>query len=235
MEDHRWLILMIVGLSLALTLPAFLLRTWMTYKQLRPLGLDDLTVFVATLLYLAFVCCLVAACLNGFGAHTNDLHITTANFTDGGTANNGDVEEALRFWYICTLLHLFTGCFLRISIGLHVDRKLLERPSYSARKRYACLGTLAASLAVTLAMCGFLVFAQCRPLPAYWSRVRPAAAAHCADPRAVAAAWHAFTAFTALADAVMARYLVVDFRAGTPAWLQRGHVLLALVVAFSVV
>lgn len=112
MEDRRWLVLTLVCLVLSVDLPIILFHAYVKVKIEKRVSADDLVIALADvsysaylhscamlmylqLLWIGYIVCQVAACMNGFGAHAADLS-KEFHYINSTPARNGDLIEALR-------------------------------------------------------------------------------------------------------------------------------------------
>lgn len=115
LEDRRWLVLTFVCLVLSVDLPMILFHTYVKLKFEKRVSADDLVIALADvsgpahlhghvvlmrltrpqLLWIGYIICQVAACMNGFGAHAADLS-KEFHYINSSSARNGDLVEALR-------------------------------------------------------------------------------------------------------------------------------------------
>lgn len=217
--------LTIVCLVLALGLPAFAVRGYVKLRVRKIISADDWIMLAAAVLWFGYVACQVAACANGFGAHTADLP-EDAYYYLVGTSHNGDVVEALRFWYTCTLFHVFTTCFVLLSAGLTVAQHITSTP-------------LRRLIAAALALCAlisiahfFLLTFQCTPPSAFWSRNRTDTSQHCSST-CTTIAWRAFTATTTAITLLLSAFPATALLSpGTP-WRKRAAIAIPTTFAFA--
>ncbi|KAB2568766.1 hypothetical protein DBV05_g12558 [Lasiodiplodia theobromae] len=110
--------------------------------------------------------------MNGFGAHAADLS-KEFHYINSSSARNGDLVEALRFWYLTTLFNVLSSAAARICIGL----ASMSRKAFPSRRRLVTINLIISTSTSILFF--FLLLFQCTPISAYWSRNRAAAHASC--------------------------------------------------------
>ncbi|KAL1617657.1 hypothetical protein SLS54_007661 [Diplodia seriata] len=228
-EDRRWVVLTMVCLALALGLSSFALRAYVKLRVRKSIAADDWTVLIAGVLWVGYIAFQIASCANGFGGHTADLHKDSYYYVVG-TAHNGDVVEALRFWFVSTLLHIATTAAVRISAGLTI----IAQPRFTSKPRR---WTIILDLTITtLASVAFsvLLALQCTPLSAYWSRNRADASSPSChfSTTVVQPGWYGFTALSLAANLVLAFFVLIPMLQAAISWRKRTS--LAVLNVFSV-
>ncbi|GME45444.1 FMN-dependent dehydrogenase family protein [Neofusicoccum parvum] len=141
---------------------------------------------------------------------------------------NGDVTEALRFWYLATLLHVLSSCTARIAIGL----ASISRKAFPSRRRLVTTN-LSISTAVGI-LFFFLLLFQCRPISAFWSRNRADVPASCYTT-SLTQPWYAFLTTSMAADAILASFAIASLIKRTTRWWVRGVTLIFNLIAFGAV
>ncbi|KAB2580343.1 hypothetical protein DBV05_g1164 [Lasiodiplodia theobromae] len=217
-EDRRWIVLTMVCLALTLGLSSLALRGYVKLRVRKMVTADDWIMLIAGLLWLGYMASQIAACANGFGAHTADLRQNSYYYVVG-TAHNGDVVEALRFWFVSTLLHIGTTAVVRLSASLTVLGQPHPRSTF---RRWTVILNLAI---VTLASIAFAVLLalQCTPLSAYWSRNRAEASSpscHFATT-VVQPGWYGFAALSLVANLVLAFFALTPVLQAGLSWRKR--------------
>ncbi|KAF4537203.1 Fmn-dependent dehydrogenase family protein [Lasiodiplodia theobromae] len=202
LEDRRWLVLTFVCLVLSVDLPMILFHTYVKLKFEKRVSADDLVIALADLLWIGYIICQVAACMNGFGAHAADLS-KEFHYINSSSARNGDLAEALRFWYLTTLFHVLSSAAARICIGL----ASMSRKAFPSRRRLVTINLIISTSTSILFF--FLLLFQCTPISAYWSRDRAAAHASCYTAQ-LAVPWYVFLGVSMAADGVLMSFAVAS-------------------------
>lgn len=117
----------------------------------RQLGWDDLAIVLASSLVM------IELVFNGLQYHTGDgRHMYYLS--------ESQVLKTLKWGYITEFFLFFIICFTKISICLFVLR--IKNNGWLKW----CLYTLMAGLVITTLLCEVILFAQCRPIHAFWNR-----------------------------------------------------------------
>ncbi|KAF9630210.1 putative fmn-dependent dehydrogenase family protein [Lasiodiplodia theobromae] len=140
--------------------------------------------------------------MNGFGAHAADLS-KEFHYINSSSARNGDLVEALRFWYLTTLFHVLSSAAARICIGL----ASMSRKAFPSRRRLVTINLIISTSTSILFF--FLLLFQCTPISAYWSRERAAAHASCYTAQ-LAVPWYIFLGVSMAADGVLMSFAVAS-------------------------
>ncbi|KAH7053403.1 hypothetical protein B0J12DRAFT_55231 [Macrophomina phaseolina] len=224
-EDRRWIVLTMVCLVLALGLPSLALRGYVKLQVRKVITVDDWIMLLASVLWVGYIVCQIAACANGLGAHTADLREDSYYYLVG-TAHNGDVVEALRFWYACTLGHVLAAAVIRISIGLSIAHY-----SPSTIRRWIVIVDLVLSSLASVIFSFLLVF-QCSPITDFWSRNRADSEENC-DVHPITNAWFAFCAVSATSDSVLSGFPIAACLKAGISWRKRAALGVLIVFALS--
>lgn len=163
---------------------------------------NDLVIALAGIFWLVYITCQIAACANGFGAHTAALP-REFHYANEPPAHNGDVTQALSFWYLTTLLHVLSSATTRVAIGL----ASISRTAFPSRRRLVATNLIVSSTASALFF--FLLLFQCSPISAFWSTDRSDVPAKCYTIE-LRTPWYTFLSISLAADAALSSFAVVS-------------------------
>ncbi|KAF2091395.1 hypothetical protein K490DRAFT_60838 [Saccharata proteae CBS 121410] len=161
---------------LCCALPALFMRFYVRTRIVKKFGVDDWAMVGAGVLNAVYITVQTGACVNGFGAHTSELSSVTYVYS-WGSARNGDVSAALRFWYLTTIFFVLTSCAVRVAVCL-----LLFKTEVLQQRRGTITTVMVLSIIIGGAMFLLLIFQCGTSTEEYWSSMRSRPQETCLKP-----------------------------------------------------
>ncbi|KAI0537065.1 hypothetical protein GGR58DRAFT_360890 [Xylaria digitata] len=169
---------------------AFSLRIYTRLVLVKAWGLDDWFMSFATISFILFVTSAITGIHYGTGRHYADL-------------KNADIEQAMKYWWLCYIWYCLTMIASKISIGI-----FLLRLTVSATHHWIIYVVMLLTVASGVVFF-FVTLFQCTPIPYFWDK--DIIGGKCIDPKIIAALTYLYSAFSVICDftfAILPMFLI---------------------------
>ncbi|OBT76822.1 hypothetical protein VF21_04484 [Pseudogymnoascus sp. 05NY08] len=169
-----------VGLFVALSTIAIILRCYTRIVIVKSFGFDDYTATAAWILFILYSTFAISGVHNGTGQHAVDIPEAV-------------LPVGLKWWWACEPTYILTCMALKLSIGIFLLRIAV------VRTHKIIIWTVIIVTEVYSTFFFFLFVLQCRPSAYFWTRYTGGSGT-CIDPNITVQAFYGYSAISCISD-----------------------------------